>query len=58
VSRMTAEQVLTPLADLGYRFAVIDFAGGAIPFDADVARLAAYARAQSASHVDVKCDRA
>ena len=54
-SAMSGEEYLGGLRSLGYGFAVLGFDGAITPFGDDVERLCAYARAQSTSHIDIRC---
>lgn len=55
-SHMTGEDLLRELCDLGYDITVLRFDGGLERFGKDVDRVCAFARAQPAPHVDIRCD--
>ena len=55
-SRMTGEDMLGMLRDLGYAISVLRFDGGFESFGNDVGAVCAFARTQQAPHVDVRCD--
>lgn len=57
-SHMTGEAMLGALRDLGYAISVLRFDGRVESFGQDVDAVCAYARAQAAPHVDVRCDPA
>lgn len=55
-SRMTGEETLGLLRDLGYAISVLRFDGGVESFGRDVEGVCAFARAQPSPHVDLRCD--